>query len=349
MNKEVFRRLLRRTIIVLGIYFAIGLIYCSFSLAKKVKLYETGGNNIDEKKLSITYNVNYIYEEGSLDSDLTKFLSCYQEPMLMDDFTEEMKEKYNEIEKYFGSSSEKVSFTYEDIYTGMHISYNENQTYFSASAIKTPIVLYTYKLYEEGKLDLNSTLTYQSHQYVGGSGYIQYQPVGSVYTIRELARKTIVDSDNIAYTMLSEYVSNKGIRNYWKNLGADYFWSGNIWGSMTSHDGVIYMKELYKFVNENEDVREEILNNHFNSVARLIFLDDETIKIAHKSGWNSAAIHDTAVIFDSHPYVLAIMSLKGNLNFYPFFKKASNLIYEFHSLYWKEKSSYCYNKTFQNN
>ena len=41
--------------------------------------------------------------------------------------------------------------------------------------------------------------------------------------------------------------------------------------------------------------------------------------------------------------------LKGNLNFYPFFNRASNLINEFHNLYWQEKSSYCYNKVFTEN
>ncbi len=349
MNKELISRLLKKAGIVLGVYFIIGLIYIAFSLSSKVKLYEKGGNDIDDTKLNLTYNDTYIYEEDILDNNLSNFVSCYQEPMKQEDFTNEMKNKYNEIEKYFSSSHEKVSFSYEDLYTGLHISYNENQTYFAASAIKAPVILYVYKLYTDGELDLKTVLTYQKQHYVGGSGYIQFQPVGSTYTIKELTRRAIVDSDNIAYTMLSYYVSNKGVKDYWKNLGANYFWSGNIWGSITSYDGSIYMKQLYKFINENPQVKEELLNYHFNSVARLIFLDNKDIKIAHKSGWNSAAIHDTAIVFDKQPYVLAIMSLKGNLNFYPFFNRASNLINEFHNLYWQEKSSYCYNKVFTEN
>lgn len=349
MNKEVLVRLLRRTIIVLGIYFVIGLVYCSCSLAKKVKLYETGGNNIDENKLDITYNTNYIYEEGSLDSNLTKFLSCYQEPMLKENFTKEMKEKYNEIEKYFASSSEKVSFSYEDIYTGMHISYNENKTYFSASTIKSPVVTYIYKLYTEGLIDLNTLLTYEARHYVEGAGSIRYQSFGKQYTINELIEKTIVDSDNVAYTMLAYYVNSDDIKNYWKKLGADYFWSNGIWCTTTSKDGVTYMKNLYKFTEDNPETKEDLLSYYFKSVGRSIVLDNEDIRIAHKSGWNSAIAHDIAIIYDKQPYVLSIMSLKGNLDYDAYFKKASNLIYEFHTLYWNEKSSYCYNKVFQNN
>ena len=349
MNKELISRLLKKTGIVLGVYFIIGLIYIAFSLSSKVKFYEKGGNSIDDTKLNLTYNDTYIYEEDILDNNLSSFVSCYQEPMKQEDFTSEMKNKYNEIEKYFSSSPEKVSFSYEDLYTGLHISYNENQTYFAASVIKAPVVMYVYKLYTEGQLDLNTVISYQPHHYVGGSGYIQFQPVGSQYTIKNLAEKAIVDSDNIAYAMLADYVAKKGVKEYWKNLGADYFWSGSIWGSISSHDGAIYMKQLYKFINENTQVKEELLNYHFNSVARLISLNNKDIKIAHKSGWNSATIHDSAIIFDKQPYVLAIMSLKGYTNSNSYFSQASNLINEFHNLYWQEKSSYCYNKIFTEN
>ena len=40
------------------------------------------------------------------------------------------------------------------------------------------------------------------------------------------------------------------------------------------------------------------------------------------------------------------MSLKGNLDYDSYFARASNLINEFHNLYWNKKSSYCYDKVF---
>lgn len=346
MNKIIFERILKRTMIVLGVYLVIGLVYIAFSLSQKVKLYEKGGNDERSMQLSLSYNDNFVYDDSINDNNLTEFVSCYQEPMAKEDFTEEMKSKYNEIERYFASSSERVSFSYEDLYSGLHISFNENQTYFAASVIKAPVVMYVYKLYVEGQLDLNEKLTYYQHHYVGGSGYIQFQPLGSQYTIKELAKKAIVDSDNIAYAMLADYVAKKGVQNYWRNLGANYFWSGSIWGSITSHDGAIYMKQIYKFINEYPEIKEELLSYHFNSVARLIRLDNKNIKVAHKSGWNSATIHDSAIVFDKQPYVLAIMSLKGYADSNSYFARASNLINEFHNLYWNKKSSYCYDKVF---
>lgn len=349
MNKELISRLLKKTGIVLGVYFIIGLIYIAFSLSSKVKFYEKGGNSIDDTKLNLTYNDTYIYEEDILDNNLSNFVSCYQEPMKQEDFTSEMKNKYNEIEKYFASSKQKISFSYEDLYTGLHISYNEHQTYFSASTIKSPVVLYIYKLYTEGKIDLNTVLTYQQRHYVEGAGAIRYKPFGTQYTINELIERTIVNSDNVAYTMLAYYVNSSEIKEYWKNLGAKYFWSNGIWCTVTSEDASIYMKELYKFTESHPEIKEEMLNYYFKSVGRSIVLDDDSIKIAHKSGWNSAVAHDMAIVYAKQPYILAITSLQGNQDYDSFFGHASNLINEFHNLYWQEKSSYCYNKVFTEN
>ena len=61
MNKELISRLLKKSGIVLGVYFIIGLIYIAFSLSSKVKFYEKGGNSIDDAKLNLTYNDTYIY------------------------------------------------------------------------------------------------------------------------------------------------------------------------------------------------------------------------------------------------------------------------------------------------
>lgn len=346
MNKIIFERILKRTMIVLGVYLVIGLVYIAFSLSQKVKLYEKGGNDERSMQLSLSYNDDFVYDDSINDNNLTEFVSCYQEPMAKEDFTEEMKSKYNEIERYFASSSERVSFSYEDLYSGLHISFNENQTYFSASTIKSPVVTYIYKLYTEGLVDLNTLLTYEPRHYVGGAGAIRYQPYGKQYTINELIQRTIINSDNVAYTMLAYYVNSKDIKDYWKNLGAKYFWSSGIWCSVTSKDGIIYMKQLYKFTEENPEIKEELLSYYFKSVGRSIVLNDSNIKIAHKSGWNSAAAHDTAIVYDKQPYVLAIMSLKGNLDYDSYFARASNLINEFHNLYWNKKSSYCYDKVF---
>ena len=148
--------------------------------------------------------------------------------------------------------------------------------------------------------------------------------------------------------MLCARVNNTGIREYWKEKGVTTFWYGNsIWGKVNSKDGAIYMKELYKFLDEHPELKEEILSYYFKSATRLITLDNPSIAIAHKSGWTSASIHDMAIVYSEQPYVLSINSLLGYNNFSYFFSKASNLINEFHDMYWNKKSEYCYRKVFE--
>lgn len=344
----------KQIVILFSCYVLVFFILFMFSYIiyseKLIDSYESGNVVNDYSgSISLKYNDGSIpFEKSNTNSDLDEFNSCYVSKINKDDFSEELRNKYNDIENYFKASDVSVSFSYEDLYTGLNISYNENQNYFSASAIKSPVITYIYMLYLDGKIGFDEVLTYTSSYYVEGSGSIQYDEFGTQYKISELIRKTVVDSDNVAYQMLASRVYNTGIMDYWRNLGATTFWTnGSVWGQINSHDGVIYMKQLYKLINDNPSIRDELLGYYYNSVARLIQLDDDSIKIAHKSGWNSASIHDLAVIYDKHPYVLAITSLKGYSGYEEFFKEASNLIYDFHKSYWEQKASYCYQKSFK--
>lgn len=315
-------------------------------LFKEVKKYKNKGKNIMQE---LTIETNNTQIENVEDSDIKKFNACYNEPIERDNFTEEMNSKLSEIENYFKSSRLKVSFSYEDMQTGMHIGYNETEKYFTASVIKSPVVLYIYKMNLNNEIDFNEIMTYTPDFYMGGTGSIQYQPLYTNYTVKDLISKTIIESDNIAYAMLCSKVSKDEIKNFYHEKGATTFWEQNntIWGEVNSKDGVIYMKELYNFIEEHPELKQDILDKYLIASNKLINLDNSDIPIAHKSGWTNAAIHDMAIIYNKQPYVLSINTLLGDSNFTPFFYKASNLINEFHEIYWNQKLEYCYNKIFK--
>ena len=314
------------------------------SLKEQIKGYESDSKNILQK-LSIKSTGKKT--DNIEQSDINKFNACYNESIEIDKFTNEMNEKLKEIENHFRSSNIKVSFSYEDIQTGMHIGYNENERYFTASVIKSPIVLYIYKMSTDNDLNLNEVITYKPEFYTGGTGSLQYQPLYTRYSIRELISKTIIESDNVAYGMLCSRISKDDIKNFYHEIGATTFWDepNTIWGKISSNDGVIYMKELYKFTEEHQELKQEILNKYLIASNKLITLKD--IPIAHKSGWASSSIHDMAIVYNKQPYVLSINTLLGYENFTPFFTKASNLINEFHELYWEQKLEHCYKTIFK--
>lgn len=340
----------QKFLLVFLIFLFLSFGYIIYSQTQELDSYKIGNQSTKQirSSLKIDYSNPTIQVEKQNKSELNSFIGCYQEPIDINNFSANLKNKYTEIERHFKSSNGTVSFSYEDLYSGLHISYNENQQYFAASTIKAPVVIYIYHLYLNNKIDLNQVITYKPHHYVEGSGSIQKEPYGTQYTIKQLIEKTIKDSDNVAYKMLTTIINTQDVKQFWKNLGADTFWANNkIWSQSNSKDSLIYMKELYKLTENNPNISEELLKLYFESVCRLININNKNIKIAHKSGWNSASIHDMAIVYNSEPYVLSINSSLGYKNYTEFFNKASNLINEFHETYWNEKSDYCYNKVFK--
>lgn len=321
-------------------------IFITNSLKNKINEYEGEYNNIVEE-LTIEDYKNI--DENIGETEISRFNSCYNQPIERENFTNDMEEKLKEIENHFKSSNIKVSFSYEDIQTGMHIGYNETEKYFTASVIKSPVVLYVYKMSIDNDLNLNEVITYRPEFYMGGTGSLQYEPLYTRYSIRELISKTIIESDNIAYAMLCSRVNKNDMINFWHEKNASTFWETNntIWGQVNSKDGIIYMKELYNFLEEHKELKQDVLSKYLIASNKLITLNNKDIPIAHKSGWTDSAIHDMAIIYNKQPYVLSINTLLGNNDFRPFFNKASNLINEFHELYWNNKSNYCYKKIFE--
>lgn len=343
----MIRQLIKSFITIVFIYFSFMLMYLSYVQAGKLKSYENKNEKWKEEIVLTKYSDPSITIEDKGNNDLNNFIKCYQNSGKTEEFSQELKSKINAIHKHFASSGPMVSFSYEDLYTGLHLSFNENSQYFTASTIKSPVALYIYDLNIHGKINFNEYLTYQASQYIEGSGTIQYQPIGTSYTIKELLEKSIVISDNIAYQMLADRVYSNEIKNYWKNLGATTFWTnGSTWGSSTTKDNAIYMKQLYNITQKYPKETKDLLNYHFNSVANFIKLNNKDIPIAHKSGWNAANVHDMAIIYNKQPYVLAINTLRGYDGYENFYYQATKLINDFHESYWSEKASMCYNQTF---
>lgn len=330
----------------LAIYvFLISLFIIVRSQKTKLDNYKVQNVYLDND-IAITYNINTnTFTSTKPNSSVQKFIDCYEYPITEENFTPEMKSKLQEIYNLFSDNNYVLSFTYEDLYTGLHVSYNENQTYFSASTIKTTAALYLYKLAEEGKINLDAYMTYTPSFYVEGSGSLQYKEFGSTYTIRDLIQRTIVESDNVAYQMVAYQASGNGSKDYWKNKGVNNSWSNYGWGNTSSHDLAIFMKDLYEYSKTDTELSNELMSLFYKSVFPLIISNDGS-SVAHKSGWHYEIMHDSAIVFDEYPYVLTIMTNKGYSNYSYFFNRASILIAEFHDIYWQNKSNYCYNQVF---
>ena len=61
--------------------------------------------------------------------------------------------------------------------------------------------------------------TYESRHRLGGTGYLQEQPVGTQYTLAQLLEYTIRYSDNNAFLMVREAVPTDGFKQFVRTLG----------------------------------------------------------------------------------------------------------------------------------
>ncbi|MFK8242539.1 MULTISPECIES: serine hydrolase [unclassified Facklamia] len=81
------------------------------------------------------------------------------------------------------------------------IVYN-NQPARSASIIKLYILAVLFEQSEKGMIDLNSMYSLQAADIVGGTGSIQNAPIGTIYSLQQLAKEMIISSDNTATNIL---------------------------------------------------------------------------------------------------------------------------------------------------
>ncbi len=86
--------------------------------------------------------------------------------------------------------------------SGAYLDLNGAEIFAAASTIKFPILVAFLQDVDAGKIRLDEMLTLKQELIGGGSGSMQYKPIGTKFTALETATKMITISDNTATNML---------------------------------------------------------------------------------------------------------------------------------------------------
>ncbi|WP_009633836.1 serine hydrolase [Synechocystis sp. PCC 7509] len=89
-----------------------------------------------------------------------------------------------------------------DLDTKNYLDWNGSLPFAAASTIKVPVLVAFFQDVDTGKIRLDEKLTIEKKIIGGGSGGMQYQPLGTKYTALNTATQMIVVSDNTATNML---------------------------------------------------------------------------------------------------------------------------------------------------
>lgn len=300
----------------------------------------------DSTKINVNYDENYelqkYYNENNLDQKIIDFSNCLHSYISIDNLDDNTKSIISDLENYYNKDYNNFAFYYLDINTGFTIGYNENQEIFGASVIKAPFIIYIYKQASLGNINLNDKITYTEKFYHGGSGIMKNKPFGDSYTVRELCNYAITHSDNIAYKMLADKYGINEAKKFWNELEVNSIYTYNsLFPNITAKDGGMIMKYLYDFSIDDELYGKEVMNLFTSALYNFIPKDD--LVMAHKSGWAGASIHDMAIKFDDNPYILIVLSRRGEIEYQSLFNYTSEKVASIHKLFWNTNINHCIN------
>ena len=106
-----------------------------------------------------------------------------------------------------------------DYVSGKYADVNADEVFSAASIIKIPVLIQVFKSVEAGALNLDDKISMTNYYKSEGSGSLQFRGVNAVYTVDQLARVMITESDNSATNMLLSATGgmnamNQSLRNW---------------------------------------------------------------------------------------------------------------------------------------
>lgn len=204
-----------------------------------------------------------------------------------------------------------VSVYFEYLPTGANIVISKDAEFYPASLLKVPVAMAAAKKIEKGEWKWDNKLVLMSTDKDDNFGTLYKEPAGSVFTIEELVRRSLIDSDNTAHFILLRNLELAEINDVYAHMGLDGFLETN--GNISAKKYSVILRALY-----NSSYLLDI-----NSQKIISFLTEEKFKdylgsglpsniaFAHKIGIDTDKkiyLDSGIVYFDSRPYLLVAMT-----------------------------------------
>jgi beta-lactamase class A len=201
----------------------------------------------------------------------------------------------------------------QDLNSGREMGSGQNKVMETASVIKIPVALFTYKQSESGALKLDDPVTLQGSDFMGGTGILYGKAQsGDTYSYRDLVSYLIRYSDNTAWLALRRSLGARAIDAYAASIGApDCHQLDN---TCTPRETGLLLAALARGQLLNSDDTQALMqllettvyNDRIN-----YYLGGTTI--AHKVGMNGGVMNDAGVVFlPGHPFVISMFTYTGD-------------------------------------
>ncbi|MGN0598416.1 MAG: serine hydrolase [Oscillospiraceae bacterium] len=219
---------------------------------------------------------------------------------------------YNVLIKKYGDAG----FMYVNLQNGASVEYNADVLFSAASIIKAPYV----RAVLGSETDLSQSFEMTEEMLNSSTELIGNKPVGTKFTIEELAKAAIEKSDNTAYKMLYNYIGYDCFNQLAEGLGRDERMTDeNYWFKLTARETAVYFKDIYYFNQEHQNgslMKDFLANSEHND----LFSDElEEYTVCEKYGFlpqdEFYTLGAAAVVYTDSPYViiLYIRSTSSNI------------------------------------
>lgn len=219
-----------------------------------------------------------------------------------------VKETNEQLNSFLSTKGGDISIYLESLDGSLSYSFYGDEIKRTASSIKLPFITYLMLLATKKKIALDTRLTYTEDFKIDGTGIIQFEPLGTTYSLDKLAELVIRYSDNVAYLMLLNYVGEQNFINYLHELDNQ---SPN---NRVFSSSRILSKSM-KYVVENK-TNNPLIDKVYKWMEQTIFDDGiivglPGVDVVHKTGWMPMYLvsNDVAYIDDKkNPYIVTIMT-----------------------------------------
>ena len=227
-------------------------------------------------------------------------------------------------EKTAANKIVNVSIYFRDLSNGPWIGINENEKFTPASLLKVPIMMTYYKMAENNpsilqeELLVNSNHENQVEQNIKPEKTVE---IGKKYTINELIRYMLIESDNRAAGTLLDRIPFDVLKKTYSDLGLDLPTLDKPENYMAVKDYASFFRILYNASYLDKYYSEQALEIMSESIYTqgLQAGVPSDVKVSHKFGErnNDGAdqLHDCGIVYKQNKdYLLCVMTRGNNFN-----------------------------------
>lgn len=273
-------------------YLIISIIFVVIILTNIITYKLGGDKNIDIKKPAFSFL-----------NPARKFISQKDLIVNIQSVRDELNNKYEK--------DPNVSVYFEYLPTGANISMNKDAEFFPASLLKTPVAMAVAKKIDKGEWRWDNKLVLMSTDKDDKFGDLYKEPTGSVFTIEELVRRSLVDSDNTAHFILLRNLELSEINDVYKHMGLDGFLETD--GSISAKRYSVILRSVYNSSYLSDESSQKIISylteEKFKDYIGGGF--SENIIFAHKIGIDTdkKIYLDAGIVYTANrPYILVVMT-----------------------------------------